>query len=72
MGMDPSEKLGMGGIMFAGGFSAVPATLLMTPMERIKVMLQVSALLLLLSITAVTLIRIHFLLYHSIIHVLTL
>jgi solute carrier family 25 carnitine/acylcarnitine transporter 20/29 len=31
----------MGQIMFAGGFSAVPATFLMTPTERIKVVLQV-------------------------------
>jgi len=27
--------------MFAGGFSAIPTTLLMTPMERVKVILQI-------------------------------
>jgi len=41
LGIDPSEKLGLGGIMFAGGFSAIPTTLLMTPMERVKVILQI-------------------------------
>jgi len=40
MGMDANEKLGLGGIMFAGGFSALPTTALMTPMERVKVILQ--------------------------------
>eukprot|EP00834_Sanchytrium_tribonematis_P006637 NODE_507_length_6688_cov_1.276673.p5 type:complete len:173 gc:universal NODE_507_length_6688_cov_1.276673:5273-5791(+) len=30
-------------IMFAGGFSALPTTLLMTPIERVKVMLQTQA-----------------------------
>ncbi|KAI9137532.1 mitochondrial carrier domain-containing protein [Paraphysoderma sedebokerense] len=39
--MDPSEKLSLTQIMIAGGFSAVPTTALMTPMERIKVVLQV-------------------------------
>ncbi|KAL1922937.1 uncharacterized protein VTP21DRAFT_9313 [Calcarisporiella thermophila] len=36
-----SQQLTMGEIMFAGGFSAVPTTLLMGPFERIKVILQV-------------------------------
>jgi len=40
-GMDQTEKLGMTGIMIAGGFSAIPTTALMTPMERIKVLLQI-------------------------------
>jgi len=40
-GMEQTEKLGMTGIMIAGGFSAIPTTVLMTPMERIKVLLQI-------------------------------
>ena len=38
---DPKAKLTMSQIAFAGGFSAVPTTLLMTPTERIKVLLQI-------------------------------
>lgn len=40
-GQSASEKLSFGQIVFAGGFSAVPATLMMAPAERIKVLLQV-------------------------------
>ncbi|KAJ9088834.1 carnitine transporter, variant 2 [Entomophthora muscae] len=40
-GSDPNEPLGMGSICFAGGFSAIPATLLMTPIERVKCLLQI-------------------------------
>jgi solute carrier family 25 carnitine/acylcarnitine transporter 20/29 len=39
--MEAGEKLSMAQICFAGGFSAFPATLLMTPVERVKVLLQV-------------------------------
>ncbi|KAI9292845.1 mitochondrial carrier [Neoconidiobolus thromboides FSU 785] len=39
--MDPSDKLTMSQICFAGGFSAIPATLLMTPIERVKCVLQI-------------------------------
>ncbi|KAJ1994503.1 carnitine transporter [Dimargaris cristalligena] len=38
---DASTPLTMGQILFAGGFSAIPATLLMTPTERIKCLLQI-------------------------------
>ncbi|ORX90104.1 mitochondrial carrier [Basidiobolus meristosporus CBS 931.73] len=41
LGLDPNEKLSMGQILFAGGFSAIPATLLMAPTERIKCLLQI-------------------------------
>jgi len=41
LNMDPAQKLSMTGIVLAGGFSAIPTTVLMTPMERIKVMLQI-------------------------------
>jgi solute carrier family 25 carnitine/acylcarnitine transporter 20/29 len=34
------EKISTAGIMFAGGFSALPGTILMVPGERIKVLLQ--------------------------------
>lgn len=37
---DANGKLNMAGIMFAGGFSAIPTTAIMTPVERIKVILQ--------------------------------
>lgn len=37
----PDEKLGMTQILFAGGFSAIPATAFMTPTERIKCLLQI-------------------------------
>lgn len=33
----------MGQIMFAGGFSAIPATVVMAPGERIKCLLQIQA-----------------------------
>ncbi len=36
------KDLDLNMIMFAGGFSALPTTLLMTPIERVKVMLQVN------------------------------
>mmetsp|Transcript_18608 Transcript_18608/g.52398 ORF Transcript_18608/g.52398 Transcript_18608/m.52398 type:complete len:290 (-) Transcript_18608:34-903(-) len=36
-----SEKLSTAGILFAGGFSALPATAIMVPAERVKVLLQV-------------------------------
>ena len=36
------DELDLNMIMFAGGFSAIPTTLLMTPIERVKVMLQVN------------------------------
>jgi len=38
---DKSAALSMGQIMFAGGFSAIPTTLIMAPGERIKVLLQI-------------------------------
>ncbi|OMJ18775.1 Mitochondrial carnitine/acylcarnitine carrier protein [Smittium culicis] len=38
---DASTPLTFGQILFAGGFSAIPTTALMTPMERIKVILQI-------------------------------
>lgn len=37
------EKLSMGQIMFAGGFSAIPTTVIMAPGERIKCLLQIQA-----------------------------
>lgn len=37
----PEEELKMSHILFAGGFSAIPATALMTPTERIKCLLQI-------------------------------
>lgn len=40
-GYDSSKKLSMSEICFAGGFSAIPATLLMTPIERVKCVLQI-------------------------------
>jgi len=40
-GMEKNEKLGMTGIMFAGGFSAIPTTAIMTPIERVKVIMQI-------------------------------
>ncbi|PVV03550.1 hypothetical protein BB560_000947 [Smittium megazygosporum] len=40
-GSDRNTPLTTGQILFAGGFSAIPTTILMTPMERIKVILQV-------------------------------
>jgi len=36
----PNQPLSMGQIVFAGGFSALPTTLIMAPGERIKVLLQ--------------------------------
>eukprot|EP01098_Paradermamoeba_levis_P007529 TRINITY_DN3116_c0_g1_i1.p1 TRINITY_DN3116_c0_g1~~TRINITY_DN3116_c0_g1_i1.p1 ORF type:complete len:317 (-),score=105.13 TRINITY_DN3116_c0_g1_i1:143-1015(-) len=39
-GTDPKEKLSMGQVIFAGGFSAIPTTAIMAPGERIKVILQ--------------------------------
>ena len=41
--LNTSEPLSLGQTCFAGGFSAVPTTLLMTPMERIKVLIQTQA-----------------------------
>ncbi|OMH83138.1 Mitochondrial carnitine/acylcarnitine carrier protein [Zancudomyces culisetae] len=41
-GNGENSTLTTGQILFAGGFSAVPTTILMTPMERIKCLLQVS------------------------------
>jgi len=38
--VDANGKLTMTGIMFAGGFSAIPTTAIMTPVERVKVILQ--------------------------------
>jgi len=40
-GMDASQQLSLTQIAIAGGYSAIPTTLIMTPAERIKVMLQV-------------------------------
>ncbi|PVU94092.1 hypothetical protein BB561_002786 [Smittium simulii] len=40
-GSNPTSPLSTGQILFAGGFSAIPTTMLMTPMERIKVILQI-------------------------------
>jgi len=40
-GQGPTDKLSMGQIAFAGGFSAVPTTAIMAPGERIKVLLQI-------------------------------
>jgi len=34
------DKISTGGVMFAGGFSAIPGSILMVPGERIKVLLQ--------------------------------
>ncbi|KAJ2376164.1 carnitine transporter, partial [Coemansia sp. RSA 2607] len=41
--MAPTDKLSTNQILFAGGFSAIPTTALMAPMERIKCTLQVSS-----------------------------
>jgi solute carrier family 25 carnitine/acylcarnitine transporter 20/29 len=40
-GYDDKKELSLGEILFAGGFSAIPATLLMTPTERVKCILQI-------------------------------
>uniref|UniRef100_A0A7S4P8F1 Mitochondrial carnitine/acylcarnitine carrier protein n=1 Tax=Paramoeba aestuarina TaxID=180227 RepID=A0A7S4P8F1_9EUKA len=40
-GKGANEALSTSGILFAGGFSALPATAVMVPAERIKVLLQV-------------------------------
>jgi solute carrier family 25 carnitine/acylcarnitine transporter 20/29 len=37
------QQLSMGQLMFAGGFSAIPATVVMAPGERIKCLLQIQA-----------------------------
>ncbi|KAG7381134.1 hypothetical protein PHYPSEUDO_006415 [Phytophthora pseudosyringae] len=42
-GQSPTAPLSMGQIMFAGGFSAIPATVVMAPGERIKCLLQIQA-----------------------------
>ncbi|RHY53605.1 hypothetical protein DYB34_003425 [Aphanomyces astaci] len=42
-GMSDSDKLSMNQIMFAGGFSAIPTTLVMAPGERIKCLLQIQS-----------------------------
>ncbi|KAJ2880882.1 carnitine transporter [Coemansia aciculifera] len=39
----PTDKLSTNQILFAGGFSAIPTTAVMAPMERIKCTLQVGA-----------------------------
>jgi solute carrier family 25 (mitochondrial carnitine/acylcarnitine transporter), member 20/29 len=39
-GVPAGQKLSLPQICFAGGFSAIPATFLMTPIERVKVLLQ--------------------------------
>lgn len=36
-----SQNLSIGELAFAGGFSAIPATLVAAPAERVKVLLQV-------------------------------
>ncbi|KAJ1972169.1 carnitine transporter, partial [Dimargaris verticillata] len=41
MGTAPDQALTIGQICFAGGFSAIPATMLMTPIERVKCLLQI-------------------------------
>tara|TARA_R110002050_G_scaffold127626_1_gene248598 strand:- start:801 stop:1025 length:225 start_codon:yes stop_codon:yes gene_type:complete len=43
-GKTANESLTIPGILFAGGFSALPATAVMVPAERIKVLLQVNML----------------------------
>ncbi|RKP10841.1 mitochondrial carnitine/acylcarnitine carrier protein putative [Thamnocephalis sphaerospora] len=40
-GQDADEPLTVGQICFAGGFSAIPTTALMTPIERVKCLLQI-------------------------------
>ena len=40
-GKKAEEHLSVGGILLAGGFSAIPATAVMVPAERVKVLLQV-------------------------------
>lgn len=40
-GMQPADQLSLNQIMFAGGFSAIPTTIVMTPGDRIKCILQV-------------------------------
>ncbi|KDO28744.1 hypothetical protein SPRG_05698 [Saprolegnia parasitica CBS 223.65] len=42
-GMADDEKLSMSQIIFAGGFSAIPTTVVMSPGERIKCLLQIQA-----------------------------
>ncbi|EQC32169.1 hypothetical protein SDRG_10363 [Saprolegnia diclina VS20] len=41
--MSDSDKLSMNQIMFAGGFSAIPTTIVMSPGERIKCLLQIQS-----------------------------
>ncbi|KAJ2382688.1 carnitine transporter [Coemansia sp. RSA 2611] len=41
--LSPTDKLSTNQILFAGGFSAIPTTAVMAPMERIKCTLQVGA-----------------------------
>ncbi|KAJ1731665.1 carnitine transporter [Coemansia sp. Benny D160-2] len=41
--MSPTDSLSTGQILFAGGFSAIPTTAIMAPMERIKCSLQVAS-----------------------------
>ncbi|TMW69435.1 hypothetical protein Poli38472_001591 [Pythium oligandrum] len=43
MGTPESQPLSTGQLMFAGGFSAIPATVVMAPGERIKCLLQIQA-----------------------------
>ncbi|DAZ95979.1 TPA: hypothetical protein N0F65_009280 [Lagenidium giganteum] len=42
-GTPDNQQLSMGQLMFAGGFSAVPTTVVMAPGERIKCLLQIQA-----------------------------
>ncbi|KAF0692675.1 Aste57867_16260 [Aphanomyces stellatus] len=42
-GMNDTDKLSMNQIMFAGGFSAIPTTVVMAPGERIKCLLQIQS-----------------------------
>ncbi|KAJ2083663.1 carnitine transporter [Coemansia sp. RSA 988] len=41
--LSPTDKLSTNQILFAGGFSAIPTTAVMAPMERIKCTLQVTS-----------------------------
>lgn len=43
MGTPDTQPLTMGQLSFAGGFSAIPATVVMAPGERIKCLLQIQA-----------------------------
>ena len=62
-GKGPGEALSTGGILFAGGFSALPATAIMVPAERVKVLLQVGVLYLFLKEEVLGKHQSHFLTY---------